>query len=234
MPRPYYKTELGTLYHGDCLEIMPHLGPVDLVLTDPPYGVAHCTGGDKGTYQKAVYGTTRFDDTEEYRKNVVVPFIALCVEKFERVVLTPGIFGLRDYPPPDDIGCFWTPAAQTHGRWGFRTFNPILYYGKSPRAGKGDSPSGKQLTEKAKKNGHPCPKPIGAWMWLLHKASFSTDTVLDPFIGSGTTAVACERLNRRWIGIEISEKYCEIAAKQIEDEARQLKLFDRHITHNGL
>jgi DNA modification methylase len=49
--------------------------------------------------------------------------------------------------------------------------------------------------------------------------------ILDPFLGSGTTAVACERLGRKWIGIEISEQYCELAAKRIEAEAAQLKLF---------
>jgi DNA modification methylase len=51
------------------------------------------------------------------------------------------------------------------------------------------------------------------------------EPVVDPFLGSGTTAIACEQLNRRWIGIEISEKYCEIAAKRIERERQQLKLF---------
>jgi len=52
-----------------------------------------------------------------------------------------------------------------------------------------------------------------------------THTVLDTYLGSGTTALACEELNRRWIGIEISERYCEIAAKRIENETKQLKLF---------
>ena len=72
---------------------------------------------------------------------------------------------------------------------------------------------------------HPAQKPIKLIIDLLSKYSKGTDLILDPFLGSGTTAVACERLNRKWIGIEISEKYCEISARRIEKERQQLKLF---------
>ena len=71
---------------------------------------------------------------------------------------------------------------------------------------------------------HPAEKPISLMVWCI-ELSKSTGKIVDPFIGSGTTAIACERLNRRWIGIEIEEKYCEIAAKRIEKENQQLKLF---------
>jgi len=214
--KPYYDHAGIQIFHGDCREVLPQLD-ADCVVSDPPYGVADCTGGDIREFGKADY-ISRFDDTEEYRSKVIVPAIELCIQKCERVVITPGIFGLRDYPPADDIGCFWTPAAQTHGRWGFRTFNPILYYGRSPRAGLGDSASGMQLTESAEKNGHPCPKPIGAWKWLVAKASLEGETILDPFMGSGTTLRAAKDLGRRAIGIEIEEKYCEIAAKRLSQE----------------
>ena len=72
---------------------------------------------------------------------------------------------------------------------------------------------------------HPTQKPVGLFMKILEKYSSINDSILDSFLGSGTTAITCERLNRRWIGIEISEKYCEISAKRIEAEASQLKLF---------
>ncbi|GAG11036.1 unnamed protein product, partial [marine sediment metagenome] len=71
---------------------------------------------------------------------------------------------------------------------------------------------------------HPTQKPVPLMMWCIKKSK-TTDTVLDPFLGSGTTAVACERLNRKWIGIEISEDYCQIAKERIERERQQLKLF---------
>jgi modification methylase len=72
-------------------------------------------------------------------------------------------------------------------------------------------------------NPHPAPFPVLLPLNILE--STTAQTILDPYLGSGTTAVACERLNRHWIGIEISEKYCEIAAKRIENERKQLKLF---------
>lgn len=75
------------------------------------------------------------------------------------------------------------------------------------------------------KEQHPTVKPIGLMEFFLHLHTEDGDFVLDPFMGSGTTAIACEILGRKWIGIEISEKYCEIAAKRIKSEADQLKLF---------
>jgi len=71
---------------------------------------------------------------------------------------------------------------------------------------------------------HPTQKPIPLLIWCIEKSD-TAGIILDPFLGSGTTALACEKLNRRWIGIEISEKYCEIAKKRIEQYTNQLKLF---------
>jgi DNA modification methylase len=62
-------------------------------------------------------------------------------------------------------------------------------------------------------------------VWAVNLGSLKNHIVLDPFLGSGTTAVACEKLGRKWIGCEISEKYCSIAARRIASEAAQLKLF---------
>jgi DNA modification methylase len=62
---------------------------------------------------------------------------------------------------------------------------------------------------------HPCPKPLNSMLPLIKWYSKTTDTVLDPFLGSGTTAVACKQLGRKCIGIEIEEKYCEIAVKRL-------------------
>ncbi|MEI8378272.1 MAG: site-specific DNA-methyltransferase [bacterium] len=72
---------------------------------------------------------------------------------------------------------------------------------------------------------HPTSKPLKAIETILLSISEEKNTVLDLFMGSGTLAVACEKLNRRWIGIEISEEYCKIAKKRIDAEANQMKLF---------
>ena len=70
---------------------------------------------------------------------------------------------------------------------------------------------------------HPNQKPVTLMQWCIEKTS--GETIFDPFLGSGTTALAAERLNRKWIGIELEERYCEISAKRIEGERKQLKLF---------
>ena len=81
-----------------------------------------------------------------------------------------------------------------------------------------------QSTERAESNGHPCPKPVGQMEWIIKRASSIGDTILDPFIGSGTTAVACIRTSRKCLGIELEEKYCEIAAKRCDRDLDQKRL----------
>ena len=73
-----------------------------------------------------------------------------------------------------------------------------------------------QITESAESNGHPCPKPLGVWEKIIGRGSVNTDDVLfDPFCGSGTTLVAAKAMGYHAIGIELSEKYCEITAKRL-------------------
>ena len=81
------------------------------------------------------------------------------------------------------------------------------------------------IADQKEKMEHPTQKPYRLFIEILNDFSKENHTVLDPFLGSGTTVIACERLNRRWVGIEIEEKYCEISAKRIELERKQLKLF---------
>lgn len=79
--------------------------------------------------------------------------------------------------------------------------------------------------ETVEANGHPCPKPLGWMTWLVELASNPWEIVLDPFMGSGTTGVACVKLGRRFIGIEIEPKYFDIACKRIEAACAQPDLF---------
>jgi site-specific DNA-methyltransferase (adenine-specific) len=102
--------------------------------------------------------------------------------------------------------------------WGFAGYNPVLFYGKDPRDGKGQSSVMTSLTQRASTTEHPCAKPEKAMLWMANKASVEGETILDPFMGSGTTLRAAKDLNRHSIGIEIEEKYCEIAAKRLQQE----------------
>ena len=212
------------LINADCREVLPLLPKVDAVVTDPPYGINGGKGGDAKKFQKGNYASP-FEDTPEYIEAVCVPAFEIALEKAHRAALSPGIRCLNLYPTPNDMGGFFTPATVTHGPWGFTCFQPILYYGKDPRAGIGSWPSAIAITEAAERNGHPCPKPEKAWRWLIAKVTSSCETILDPFMGSGTTGVACVKLGRKFIGIEIDPGYFDIACKRIKDAYAQPDMF---------
>lgn len=220
MLKPYYSEGKLRLYLGDARAIIPELldevGSVDLLLTDPPYGVEGGKGGDSKR-GKADYQEQSWEDTPDYIYDLVVPVVSDCLIHSDRGIITPGTRNVSLYPAPDDMGCLWTPASVSHGPWGFVTFHPVLYYGLDPRRGRGALPSGKRVNSSSKVTGHPCPKPLDAWKWLMEKGSIETsDLILDPFVGSGTTLVAAKELGRTAIGIEISEKFCEIAVSEIQ------------------
>ena len=220
--KPYYTDKHITIYHGDCREILPNLPDCNLLLTDPPYGIEGGKGGDKER-GKANYSTTEWADTPQYVVEAVVPAIVYSLGKAQRGIITPGTRHLLIYPQYNDMGCLWTPAAPSHGPWGFVTFHPVLYYGRDPRAGIGAWPSGITVTSSANVADHPCPKPLDAWQWLLAKGSIEpNDLILDPFMGSGTTLRAAKNLGRHAIGIEIEERYCEIAANRLSQEVLAL------------
>lgn len=219
--RPYYQDDNCTIYHGDCREILSELPNVDLVLTDPPYGIDG-SKGNSGRKDKTTY-SGKFPDTPEFIKSVVVPVISHYTDSGHRVIVTPGCRCFTFYPQPSAVGAMWTPASASFSTWGAITTQPIFFYGKDPRQGKrGVTPNGRQCNERAPNNGHPCPKPIRFWTWLADKGSLLGEMILDPFMGSGTTLRAAKDLQRKAIGIELEEKYCEIAAKRLAQEVLQL------------
>lgn len=205
--KPYYENRGITIYHGDNREILPQLPGVDLILTDPPYGV-----GEK---------YISFEDTEENVYCVVSKIMPIAISKAKRILLTCGITNIHLYPKPDWILCWHNPAGAGRNPWGFTCWQPILAYGSDPylAAQKGSRPDVITHNEVAEMWGHPCSKPINFWKKLMHRGSCNeTDTIIDPFLGSGTTLRAAKDLGRRAIGIEIEEKYCEIAAKRLAQE----------------
>ena len=215
--QPYFETELGKLYHGNCLEIMPKLKTASLLLTDPPYGknIAK-TGfvGIKGVANPRKYISGNWDETAPNEDAFKLMF-----DKSVNQIIFGGNYFTKFLPPKscwlvwdkERVGDYFAaceliftsfdiPCAKIKWRW-----HGMIQESKEIRV-------------------HPTQKPVGLVMWIIEKYGMDATSVLDPFIGSGTTAVACERLNRRWIGIEISEAYCEIAAKRITAERQQLKL----------
>ena len=218
---PYFQRDGVTLYNADCREILPTIeaGSVDLVLTDPPYGIdgGSGLGAERG---KGDYASDFIDDSEHLRL-VVVPVIRELIRQCGSVVLTPGNKNFCLYPQPDSFGAFYQPAAVGLQTFGNLDAQPIFYYGKNASKKVMGVPCSYVLTEAPIRNGHPCPKPFRAWKKLLDRQSSPGQTVLDPFAGSGTTLRAAMDLGRKAIGIEISEKYCEIAARRLEQRNLQ-------------
>lgn len=216
----------ATLYLGDCREILPTLARVESACTDPPYGVNLGERTGSSRYQNEKY--LSFEDTPEYVETVCVPAIRQTLSIADRLVMTPGNKCMWKYPQPDDVGIWYNPSSTNRGRWGFSHANAfIFYYGKDPHnVGRGMRPNSVSArSDSVSGIDHPCPKPLLFTEWLVERASLDGETVLDPFMGSGTVGVACARLTRKFIGIEIELQYFELACRRIETEQRQGHLF---------
>jgi DNA modification methylase len=209
--------ELGKVHQGNALELIKKIpdNSIDLVLTDPQYGV---DGGGIGVIaekRRHKYNYSSSLDTKEYVKRVCVPIIENCIRISKAVIFTPGPKCLTYYPEPDSFGCFYQPATCGMQKWGRADSQPIFYYGKYPYLGKKIQFTSFLVTEKASCPQHPCSKPINVWTSLLLMGSKENNLILDPFMGSGTTGVACIKTERRFIGFELDHGYCKIANDRI-------------------
>jgi site-specific DNA-methyltransferase (adenine-specific) len=203
--KPYYEEAGITIYHGDSREIIPSVDAAVLI-TDPPYNVDF---GGKNTKH-----TARSD--EGYvsgDSSIGVEVVTMALPVVKRAGIFPGTRMLFQYPEPYDIGCVYCPSGAGIGRWGWICMHPVLFYGARPTMGA--YPSSITSFETAEPNGHPCPKPLGWMKWLIKLATLDGETILEPFMGSGTTLVAAKDLGFSAIGIELEEKYCEIAANRL-------------------
>jgi len=223
MIKPYYEEKDITIYHGDCLEIMKELPDksIDLVLTDPPYGIGFKAKGyadiDENNYLTVL---NLFNDFKK-------AFISYPEESMKYFVKAWGC--------PDEV-LAWCYNSNIS-----RQFRLVNIYGSnvnySLEKQKCKNPNDERVNEfvdmydwfcdiqlvknvSNEKTDHPCPVPVK----LMSRIVKLTDSyyVLDPFLGSGTTAVACKELNRKCIGIEISEKYCEIAVKRLKNTIKPM------------
>lgn len=210
---------------GDCREVMAAFPPcfrVDAVITDPPYGIGFPYHG--------------YEDTHDNLLGLVREVIPAIRAKADRVVITPGVSNLHDYPKPDWIASWTWETTATYGRLGYNQWQPILFYGnelkgfgnvngiiKSDRVHFSGGAAG--IAQDTGGQGHTCPKPLKFVERLVARFSFENETILDPFMGSGTTGVAAVKLGRRFIGIEIEPKYFEIACRRIEEATKQPDMF---------
>jgi site-specific DNA-methyltransferase (adenine-specific) len=206
--KPYDEHAGITIYHGDCRDVLPSVDSAELILTDPPYGVGE-------NYES-------FADTKTAVELLIRDIAPRFLITAKRTLLTHGNGNQWMYPIPDWTLCWFISAGCGRTPWGFSCWQPILAYGNDPAVHLGCLPDAYASNETSPANGHPCPKPLGLWKWLMKRgAPKDGDLVIDPFMGSGTTLRAAKDLCRRAIGIEIEEKYCEIAAKRLSQEVLQ-------------
>lgn len=232
--RPYYEDSAVQIFHGDAraglfgydYQLQARYANWDVLITDPPYGVnlggpdigRNGRGGRHGL-ERSAYAS--YDDTPENFTRVVVPVITSILKIVKRGAVFAGP-SLNELPRAAAIGGVYCPAGSGRHPWGFKTFPPVLFYGTDPQLQNGARPNVIQSTARAEPSDHPCPKPL-AWMrWLVELASLPDETILDPFMGSGTTLRAAKDLGRKAIGIEVEERYCEIAAKRMAQEVMPL------------
>lgn len=197
---------------GDCIETMRGMNDKShvAIITDPPYG--------NGTKYNS------FDDTPENVRTLVDAFMPDALRVAQRVFITCGVANIYKYPEPDWVLSWFTPAGIGSSRWGFACWQPILAYGKDPylTASMGRRPDSINLTESSRKTNHPCPKPLGFMKWLVQRTTLDGESILDPFMGSGTTGMACAYLGRPFTGIEKDPIYYEIAKRDIQNASAMM------------
>lgn len=210
------RVEIGnaTLFHGDCLEILPTLGTVDAVVTDPPYGIDYGRAG--GFCASHGWGPWRESVTWDKERPQQEIFDAMRAISRSQVIWGGNYF--TDYLPPTMQWLAWDK-----GQDGFSLADFELAWSSQKKAAR-RIVYPRALAVKDGKQ-HPTQKPIVVICWCIEQINPAPKTILDPFMGSGTTGVACANLGRKFIGIEIERKYFDIACERIENAQRQARLF---------
>ena len=210
--KPYYEHNNITIYHGDCLEIMPQLEEkVDLVLADPPYGINWNTDYTRFTSERGCnqrYPKVRNDDK---------PFDPEPFLKFPQVIL----WGYNCFANKLPLGTILIWDKRFKNGTAFLADGEAAWWNKGhavyiySQTWQGSNKEGETVRT------HPTQKPEKLMKWCIKKAG-NIELILDPFMGSGTTLRAAKDLNRKAIGIEIEERYCEITARRLQQEVFQL------------
>ena len=243
--KPYYQDDSCTIYHGDCREILPSLEPVDLVLTDPPYGITSnewdiqlpasqmlssfktvvMTASQPFTAQMICADLERFKHEWIWVKNRGSNFANTVREPFKEhesvLVFSDGQWTYnKQMQKRTGSGA---DRAMYHVAFDSKSENYREFEGRKASALTEDRvPSSVQHFNTETEGDHPTRKPLRLFLYLALTYSNAGDTIVDPFMGSGTTLRAAKDLQRKAIGIEIEEKYCEIAVNRLRQEVLDL------------
>ncbi len=229
----------ATLHLGDCLEILPTLPKADAVITDPPYGIKAKFGESK------LYGTRKMQfhfDTDSVTEEVVIPALSLAFllvksfhlfldpEQFSGIAkvaralgFTPKPFAkIKACPPPPMPGNWW-PSGFELAMYGYRSG---AYFGdqSAKRVNLITADAYRHGIRANEKVDHPTQKWLPMINYLVQSIVPIGGTALDPFMGSGTTGVACVTSGRKFIGCEIDPAYFDIACRRIEKAQQQQRM----------
>jgi len=211
-----------TLYCGDSREILPLISG-DVAVTDPPYGLE--------------YPYNSYEDTRENLKSLLDDVMPKLLAATSRAIVMPGPTQIGLYPQPEWVGCVTWNTTGTFGKRGYNQWTPLLCYGKDLDGfgnvngiTKSDvlainGGGGVGFMRDDAKELHVCPKPLNMMKKVIQRHTMEGEVVVDPFMGSGTTAIAAIQGNRQFIGIEQDPVYFEAAAKRIKAELDQGDLF---------
>ena len=211
----------ATLYLGDCMDILPTLDKVDAVITDPPYGI----GADKGkkgsipfkggkSYEMAWHPENTWDKERPSKK-----IFDLMIEKSEKSIIWGGNY-FADWLTPQGKWLWWDKC-QTMPTYGDGELAWTNLSGTTPK--KFVWANNKIFADRTVRH-HPTQKPLELMLWCINQSG-NPRTILDPFMGSGTTGVAAIQMGRKFIGIEREPKYFDIACKRIEQASKQVDMF---------
>ena len=223
MAEPYYKDERVTLYHGDCRDILPQLDPVDLVLTDPPYGINYVSNYTTGRGAKPITNDGARLSIALQRQ--VIPLLsgrAQHVLWFTRWDVWPDVWAeLGPWFPLRGM-LIWDKADPGMGdlkHWG-PSYEMIASAGWGKTVGSRDQSVLRHFKPPASARVHPTEKPQALLRYLIGK--LAPATVLDPFAGGGSSLLAARDQGCRAIGIEVQESYCEAIAERLSQAAFDL------------
>lgn len=216
--KPDYQRDGVTLYCGDCREILPELGKVDAVVTDPPYGINHASSWKSSWKDLPINGDLDTALRDYVIDKLSCPWVCFATIKTRLPNSWKGCC-VWDKGPASGMGDLsfpWKPSWELifvggAGWVGFRDEGVIRDFSV--------------VTWESKGRTHPNAKPVGLIEHFIKKLP-NVETILDPFMGSGTTGVACVRLGRKFIGIEIEPKYFDIAVRRIEAAFEETSLLD--------
>lgn len=211
------------LWLGDCRDILPALGKVDAVVTDPPYGIGETGSNSRQPVGKSRLGTsTRIVDWQaaDWDDKPIAPETMSLVRQSANWQI---IFGGNYYDCP--ASKCWLVWDKENGASDFADCE--LAWTNLPKAVRRIRYmwNGMLRANGETRGDHPTQKPIGVMKWAIGHLPEPNETILDPFMGSGTTGVASVQMGRKFIGIEREERYFDIACKRIEQAQRQGDLF---------